>query len=51
MKNLKDFVLRENEIERNGHIYCKSCGKRVDGELVDLEFTKFIPSIQCECEI
>ena len=51
MKNLKDFVLRENDIERNGHIYCKSCGKRVDGELVDLGFTKFIPRIKCECEI
>ncbi|OOL80996.1 nucleoside triphosphate hydrolase [Dolosigranulum pigrum] len=51
MKSLKDFVLRENDIERNGHIYCKSCGKRVDGELVDLGFTKFIPRIKCECEI
>ena len=51
MKNLKDFVLRENDIERNGHIYCKSCGKRVDGELLDLGFTKFIPRIKCECEI
>lgn len=51
MKNLKDFVLRENDVERNGHIYCKSCGKRVDGELVDLGFTKFIPRIKCECEI
>ncbi|MDK8610836.1 ATP-binding protein [Aerococcus urinae] len=51
MKNLKDFVLRENDIERNGHVYCKSCGKRVDGELVDLGFTKFIPRIKCECEI
>ncbi|HGI3069403.1 TPA: ATP-binding protein [Streptococcus agalactiae] len=51
MKNLKDFVLRENDIERNGHIYCKVCGKRVDGELLDLGFTKFIPRIKCECEI
>lgn len=51
MKNLKDFVLRENDIERNGRIYCKVCGKRVDGELVDLGFTKFIPRIKCECEI
>ena len=51
MKRLKDFVLRENDIERNGHIYCKSCGNRVDGELVDLGFTKFIPRIKCECEI
>ncbi|HGI5890989.1 TPA: ATP-binding protein [Streptococcus pyogenes] len=51
MKSLKDFVLRENDIERNGHIYCKSCGKRVDGELLDLGFTKFIPRIKCECEI
>lgn len=51
MKNLKDFVLRENDIERNGHIYCKVCGKRVDGELVDLGFTNFIPRIKCECEI
>ena len=51
MKSLKDFVLRENEIQRNGHIYCKSCSKRVDGELVDLGFTKFIPRIKCECEI
>lgn len=51
MKSLKDFVLRENDIERNGHIYCKSCGKRVDGELFDLGFTKFIPRIKCECEI
>lgn len=51
MKNLKDFVLRENDIERNGHIYCKGCGKRVDGELLDLGFTKFIPRIKCECEI
>ena len=51
MKSLKDFVLRENDVERNGHIYCKSCGKRVDGELVDLGFTKFIPRIKCECEI
>ncbi|HGK6738540.1 TPA: ATP-binding protein [Streptococcus agalactiae] len=51
MKNLKDFVLRENDIERNGHIYCKSCGKRVDGELLNLGFTKFIPRIKCECEI
>ena len=33
MKSLKDFVLRENDIERNGHIYCKVCGNRVDGEL------------------
>lgn len=51
MKNLKDFVLRENDVERNGHIYCKVCGKRVDGELVNLGFTKFIPRIKCECEI
>ncbi|PCN55616.1 replicative DNA helicase, partial [Clostridioides difficile] len=51
MTSLKDFVLRENDIERNGHIYCKSCGKRVDGELLDLGFTKFIPRIKCECEI
>ena len=51
MKNLKDFVLRKNDIERNGHIYCKSCGKRVDGELVGLGFTKFIPRIKCKCEI
>ncbi|HEO5291001.1 TPA: ATP-binding protein [Streptococcus agalactiae] len=51
MKNLKDFVSRENDIERNGHIYCKVCGKRVDGELLDLGFTKFIPRIKCECEI
>ena len=51
MKSLKDFVLRENDVERNGHIYCKSCGKRVDGELLDLGFTKFIPRIKCECEI
>ncbi|HES5423730.1 TPA: ATP-binding protein [Streptococcus pyogenes] len=51
MKNLKDFVLRENDIERSGHIYCKVCGKRVDGELLDLGFTKFIPRIKCECEI
>ncbi|HGD0630223.1 TPA: ATP-binding protein [Streptococcus agalactiae] len=51
MKNLKDFVLRENDIERNGHIYCKVCGKKVDGELLDLGFTKFIPRIKCECEI
>ncbi|HGD5344268.1 TPA: ATP-binding protein [Streptococcus agalactiae] len=51
MKNLKDFVLRENDIERNGHIYCKVCDKRVDGELLDLGFTKFIPRIKCECEI
>ena len=51
MKNLKDFVLRENDIERNGHIYCKVCGKRVDGELLDIGFTKFIPRIKCECEI
>ncbi|HGC9989574.1 TPA: ATP-binding protein [Streptococcus agalactiae] len=51
MISLKDFVLRENDIERNGHIYCKSCGKRVDGELLDLGFTKFIPRIKCECEI
>ncbi|HEQ2186370.1 TPA: ATP-binding protein [Streptococcus pyogenes] len=51
MKSLKDFVLRKNDIERNGHIYCKVCGKRVDGELVDLGFTKFIPRIKCECEI
>ncbi|HEO3791339.1 TPA: ATP-binding protein [Streptococcus agalactiae] len=51
MKNLKDFVLRENDIERYGHIYCKLCGKRVDGELLDLGFTKFIPRIKCECEI
>lgn len=51
MKNLKDFVLRENDVERNGHIYCKVCGKRVDGELLDLGFTKFIPRIKCECEI
>ena len=51
MKNLKDFVLRENDIERNGHIYCKVCCKRVDGELVDLCFTKFIHIIKCECEI
>ncbi|GMK85145.1 ATP-binding protein [Clostridioides difficile] len=51
MKNLKDFVLRENDIERNGHIYCKVCGTRVDGELLDLGFTKFIPRIKCECEI
>lgn len=51
MKNLKDFVLRENDIERNGHIYCKVCGKRVDGELVDLGFTTFIPRIKCKCEI
>ncbi|HER0460066.1 TPA: ATP-binding protein [Streptococcus pyogenes] len=51
MKSLKDFVLRENDIERYGHIYCKLCGKRVDGELVDLGFTKFIPRIKCECEI
>ncbi|HEN2374243.1 TPA: ATP-binding protein [Streptococcus agalactiae] len=51
MKNLKDFVLRENDIERNGHIYCKECGKRVDGELLDIGFTKFIPRIKCECEI
>ncbi|MDU4210053.1 MAG: ATP-binding protein, partial [Finegoldia magna] len=27
------------------------CGKRVDGELLDLGFTKFIPRIKCECEI
>lgn len=51
MTSLKDFVLRENDIERNGHIYCKSCGKRVDGELLDLGFTKFIPRIKCKCEI
>ena len=51
MKNLKNFVLRENDIERNGHIYCNVCGKRVDGELLDLGFTKFIPRIKCECEI
>lgn len=51
MKNLKDFVLRENDIERKGHIYCKVCGTRVDGELLDLGFTKFIPRIKCECEI
>lgn len=51
MKNLKDFVLRENDIERNGHIYCKVCDKKVDGELLDLGFTKFIPRIKCECEI
>ena len=51
MKRLKDFVLRKNDVERNGHIYCKVCGKRVDGELLDLEFTKFIPRIKCECEI
>lgn len=51
MTSLKDFVLRENDGERNGHIYCKVCGKRVDGELVDLGFTKFIPRIKCECEI
>lgn len=51
MKSLKDFVLRENDIERNGHIYCKECGKRVDGELLDIGFTKFIPRIKCECEI
>ncbi|MDU5977212.1 MAG: ATP-binding protein, partial [Finegoldia magna] len=51
MTSLKDFVLRENDIERNGHIYCKVCGKRVDGELLDLGFTKFIPRIKCECEI
>ncbi|HEO2721088.1 TPA: ATP-binding protein [Streptococcus agalactiae] len=51
MKNLKDFVLRENDIERNGHIYCKVCGKKVDGELLDFGFTKFIPRIKCECEI
>ncbi|HES9282959.1 TPA: ATP-binding protein [Streptococcus pyogenes] len=51
MKSLKDFVLRENDIERYGHIYCKLCGKRVDGELLDLGFTKFIPRIKCECEI
>ncbi|HFH9277747.1 TPA: ATP-binding protein [Streptococcus agalactiae] len=51
MKSLKDFVLRENDIERNGHIYCKVCDKRVDGELLDLGFTKFIPRIKCECEI
>ena len=51
MTSLKDFVLRENDIERNGHIYCKSGGKRVDGELLDLGFTKFIPRIKCECEI
>ena len=51
MKSLKDFVLRKNDVERNGHIYCKVCGKRVDGELVDLGFTKFIPRIKCECEI
>lgn len=48
MKSLKDFVLRENDIERNGHIYCKVCGKRYDGELLDLGFTKFIPRIKCE---
>ncbi|HEO0376271.1 TPA: ATP-binding protein [Streptococcus pyogenes] len=51
MISLKDFVLRENDIERNGHIYCKECGKRVDGELLDIGFTKFIPRIKCECEI
>lgn len=46
-----DIVLRKNDVERNGHIYCKVCGKRVDGELLDLGFTKFIPRIKCECEI
>ncbi|MDG9518953.1 ATP-binding protein [Streptococcus pneumoniae] len=51
MTSLKDFVLRENDIERNGHIYCKVCGKRVDGELLDIGFTKFIPRIKCKCEI
>nr|WP_315853701.1 hypothetical protein [Helcococcus kunzii] len=48
MISLKDFVLRENDIDRNGHIYCKLCGKRVDEELVDLGFTKFIPRFKCE---
>ena len=45
MTSLKDFVLRENDIERNGHIYCKVCGKSVNGELVDLGFTKIIPTL------
>ncbi|MDO5047681.1 MAG: ATP-binding protein, partial [Anaerococcus sp.] len=51
MIDLKDFVLRENDTEKNGHIYCKECGERVDGDLIDLGFTKFIPRIKCECEI
>lgn len=50
MTDLKSFSLRENDIERNGHIYCKTCGKRVDGEVLDLGYSKIIPRIKCNCD-
>lgn len=51
MIDLKDFVLRENDIEKDGHIFCKECGKRVDGDLIEFGFSKIIPRIKCECDI
>lgn len=42
---IEEFQLRENDIERNGHIYCRVCGERVDGDIIKLPFTTFQPSL------
>ncbi len=41
---------REKENLMNGHIYCKTCGERIDAEPIELFNTAFIPRMKCLCE-
>lgn len=54
MKEIKidgiDFELRETDIVEEGHVYCRKCGKRVDGDKLELRNFKLIPRIWCDCD-
>ena len=52
MIDLKKFKLREDDIvKEDGHVYCKNCNQRVDGELLKSEIYSIIPRKNCQCDI
>jgi len=50
MIDKEKFNFTENDVEKDGHVYCKICGERVDGETLDLPFAKFTPRVMCACD-
>ena len=46
-----DFTYnKENSYEKDGHIYCKKCHQRLDGEAINNGRFKLIPLNPCECK-
>jgi len=40
----------DESYEKDGHIYCKKCNERLDGNLIEVLNQKFISRNQCRCE-